>query len=83
MEEKTAQCVSTAKGPVSGQDAPRPAESAAQSGDGTRPSVRVGKEAPDFEAIAYVNGGFENVTLSNLRGKWVVLCFYPGDFTFV
>jgi alkyl hydroperoxide reductase subunit AhpC len=43
----------------------------------------VGQEAPDFEASAYVNGGFKNVKLSDYRGKWVVLCFYPGDFTFV
>lgn len=46
--------------------------------------ARVGKPAPDFEATAYINGvGFKNVRLSDFRGKWVVLCFYPGDFTFV
>ncbi len=46
--------------------------------------ARVGKEAPDFEATAYVQGkGFELVKLSDYRGKWVVICFYPGDFTFV
>lgn len=46
--------------------------------------ARVGKEAPDFEASAYVAGeGFKNVRLSDYRGKWVVVCFYPGDFTFV
>lgn len=46
--------------------------------------ARVGKEAPDFEATAYVAGeGFKNVKLSDSRGKWVLLCFYPGDFTFV
>ncbi len=46
--------------------------------------ARVGKEAPDFEASAYVAGeGFKNIKLSNYRGQWVVLCFYPGDFTFV
>lgn len=46
--------------------------------------ARVGKPAPDFEASAYVNGvGFKNIKLSDYRGKWVVLCFYPGDFTFV
>jgi len=47
-------------------------------------TARVGKEAPDFEASAYVQGeGFKNIKLSDYRGKWVVLCFYPGDFTFV
>jgi peroxiredoxin (alkyl hydroperoxide reductase subunit C) len=47
-------------------------------------TARVGKEAPDFEASAYVQGeGFKNIKLSDYKGKWVVLCFYPGDFTFV
>jgi peroxiredoxin (alkyl hydroperoxide reductase subunit C) len=45
--------------------------------------VMVGKEAPDFEASAFYGGGFKNIKLSDFRGKWVVLCFYPGDFTFV
>jgi hypothetical protein len=43
----------------------------------------VGHPAPDFEANAYQGGGFTNVKLSDYKGKWVVLCFYPGDFTFV
>lgn len=46
-------------------------------------TARIGKPAPDFEASAYVNGGFQNVKLSSYKGKWVVVCFYPGDFTFV
>lgn len=45
--------------------------------------ARVGKPAPDFEATAFQNGAFKNVKLSDFKGKWVVLCFYPGDFTFV
>jgi peroxiredoxin (alkyl hydroperoxide reductase subunit C) len=45
--------------------------------------VCVGQEAPDFEASAFVDGGFKNIKLSDYRGQWVVLCFYPGDFTFV
>lgn len=45
--------------------------------------ARVGKKAPDFEADAYFNGGFKTVKLSDYQGQWVVLCFYPGDFTFV
>jgi len=45
--------------------------------------VRVGHKAPDFEAPAYYKGGFTSVKLSDYLGKWVVLCFYPGDFTFV
>ena len=46
-------------------------------------TARVGHEAPDFEATAFTGGGFANVKLSDFRGKWIVLCFYPGDFTFV
>lgn len=46
-------------------------------------SVRVGQKAPDFEAPAYYRGAFTSVKLSDYLGKWVVLCFYPGDFTFV
>jgi hypothetical protein len=45
--------------------------------------VRVGKPAPDFTASAYYNGKFMNIGLSEYKGKWVLLCFYPGDFTFV
>lgn len=46
-------------------------------------TARVGKEAPDFEARAFVDGGFKNVKLSDYRGQWILVCFYPGDFTFV
>lgn len=46
-------------------------------------SVRVGQKAPDFTAPAYYKGTFTNVKLSEYLGKWVLLCFYPGDFTFV
>ncbi len=46
--------------------------------------ARVGQEAIDFESSAFVPGfGFRPVKLSDYRGKWLVLCFYPGDFTFV
>lgn len=45
--------------------------------------ARVGKPAPDFEANAFVGEGFKPIKLSDYKGKWVVLCFYPGDFTFV
>ena len=45
--------------------------------------AKVGGLAPDFELAGYQQGGFKNFRLSEYRGKWVVLCFYPGDFTFV
>jgi peroxiredoxin (alkyl hydroperoxide reductase subunit C) len=46
-------------------------------------TVRVGQKAPDFEAPAFQDGQFGQVKLSDYLGKWVVVCFYPGDFTFV
>jgi AhpC/TSA family len=74
-------CVAPAKGPLG---------SAGTSASGSTPvaaareiRARVGQPAPDFEANAFVNGGFKNIKLSDYKGKWVVLCFYPGDFTFV
>jgi hypothetical protein len=45
--------------------------------------IQVGKKAPDFTAPGYQKGNFINVKLSEYLGKWVALCFYPGDFTFV
>lgn len=50
---------------------------------GARPMIQVGRKAPDFSAPAYFNGKFVTVKLSEYLGKWVALCFYPGDFTFV
>jgi peroxiredoxin (alkyl hydroperoxide reductase subunit C) len=46
-------------------------------------TARVGQKAPDFQAPAYHKGKFTSVKLSDHLGKWVLLCFYPGDFTFV
>jgi hypothetical protein len=45
--------------------------------------VHAGKPAPDFTAAGYYDGKFMNFNLSEYLGKWVLLCFYPGDFTFV
>jgi hypothetical protein len=49
----------------------------------TKMTAKVGQKAPDFTAPAYYKGGFTSVKLSDLAGKWILLCFYPGDFTFV
>ncbi|MBE0574439.1 MAG: redoxin domain-containing protein [Desulfuromonadales bacterium] len=38
---------------------------------------------PLTDANVYKQGGFRTLKLSDFRGKWIVLCFYPGDFTFV
>jgi peroxiredoxin (alkyl hydroperoxide reductase subunit C) len=45
--------------------------------------IMVGKPAPNFNAQAFYKGKFVNVSLEEFKGKWVYLCFYPGDFTFV
>ncbi len=46
-------------------------------------SLRVGQTAPDFSAEAVVDQEFKTIKLSDYRGKYVVLFFYPLDFTFV
>ena len=46
-------------------------------------SIQVRQQAPEFSAEAVVNGDFKTVKLSDYKGKWVVLFFYPLDFTFV
>lgn len=45
--------------------------------------IKVGQPAPDFTAPGFLEGRFANFSLSDYKGKWVLLCFYPGDFTFV
>jgi peroxiredoxin (alkyl hydroperoxide reductase subunit C) len=71
-------------GTVSGQEAPgsKTTEPSPQKEERIV-SARVGQKAPDFSAPAYYRGGFTTVKLSDSLGKWVLLCFYPGDFTFV
>ena len=49
----------------------------------TNECLRVGMQAPDFSATAVVDQEFKDITLSQYRGKYVVLFFYPLDFTFV
>ncbi len=50
----------------------------------TASSLQVGQKAPDFSAQALMSdGSFKDVKLSEFKGKWVVLFFYPLDFTFV
>ena len=47
-------------------------------------AVLVGREAPNFSAQAVMpDGSFQQVSLKDYRGKYVILYFYPLDFTFV
>ena len=80
-QKKQDGCVKPARGPILARTAAP--EAAPEEGKVTMTQARVGHEAPDFEATAFVGGGFNNVKLSDHKGKWIVLCFYPGDFTFV
>ena len=43
----------------------------------------VGQRAPDFELEGYFDGEFKTYKLSDFKGKWTLLLFYPLDFTFV
>ena len=85
MAEPKDGCVKPAGGPIG-----VPAKTGTTSSPGASAQevvqkviARVGYPAPDFEASAYIDGGFQNLKLSDYKGKWVALCFYPGDFTFV
>ncbi|MBI2564537.1 peroxiredoxin [Candidatus Woesearchaeota archaeon] len=46
-------------------------------------SVKIGQKVQDFKAKAYQAGNFADIKLSQFKGKWVVLFFYPLDFTFI
>ncbi|HTY89962.1 MAG TPA: redoxin domain-containing protein [Methanocella sp.] len=45
--------------------------------------LKINEKVPDFEAEAYQNDRIRKIKFSDYRGKWMVLVFYPGDFTFV
>ncbi len=82
MAEAVDGCVKPAKGPMMPAE-PKTSEPSTAQKEERKMTAQVGKPAPDFEASAYVDGGFKNIKLSDYKGKWVALCFYPGDFTFV
>ena len=69
MPEMKEGCVKPVRGPIQ---------------EAAKVLARVGQQALDFEATAFVRGvGFQPIKLSDYKGQWIVLCFYPGDFTFV
>jgi len=83
MAEQKDGCVKPARGPILASSA-TPAPAATSPAQEVRRMVHVGGEAIDFEANAFVaNQGFKQIKLSDYKGKWIILCFYPGDFTFV
>lgn len=81
-EEVKAGCARPTGGPV-GEEVQKDAKTEQPIKKEERSMIKVGQKAPDFTAPGYHQGKFINVKLSDYLGKWVVLCFYPGDFTFV
>ncbi|MFA6035425.1 MAG: redoxin domain-containing protein [Candidatus Micrarchaeia archaeon] len=45
--------------------------------------MKIGEKVEDFEVQAYQGEEIKKIKLSNYAGKWLVLAFYPGDFTFI
>lgn len=45
--------------------------------------ININTIVPDFEVDAYHENKIKKIKLSEYKGKWVVLVFYPADFTFV
>jgi len=77
-------CVKPAAGPITAAGAPKQAGTTSPIKEERAMNIaRVGHPAPDFEANVYQDGTFKTLRLSDYKGKWIILCFYPGDFTFV
>ena len=84
MAELKDGCVKPAAGPVVPPQTPETDSPGTREREVRRMRALVGNEAPDFEANAFVaDEGFKLVKLSDYKGQWIVVCFYPGDFTFV
>jgi AhpC/TSA family protein len=81
-EDMKVGCARPSGGPV-GEDAKKEDLETTQPKKEIPSMIHVGKKAPDFAAPGYQKGKFISVNLSEYLGKWVLLCFYPGDFTFV
>ncbi|MFH1209456.1 MAG: redoxin domain-containing protein [archaeon] len=43
----------------------------------------INKKAPDFKEDAFIDNEIKKISLSDYKGKWIVLFFYPADFTFI
>jgi len=83
MADQPQGCARTTGSVVGTEPSAAPATETIETKKETTMTARVGQKAPDFEAPAYYQGKFTSVKLSDFLGKWVLLCFYPGDFTFV
>ena len=45
--------------------------------------VKIDEQAPEFESEALVENEIKKISLKDYKGKWVILFFYPADFTFI
>lgn len=81
-EEAAVGCARPTGGPV-GEEPQTEQKTQRSVKEEERSMIMVGQKAPDFAAPGYQAGKFVNIKLSDYLGKWVLLCFYPGDFTFV
>ena len=45
--------------------------------------IKINQDAPAFTEDAFVNNEIKKISLADYKGKWVILFFYPADFTFV
>ena len=45
--------------------------------------MKIGEQIPDFELNAYYEGELKKIKLSKYKGKWLILIFYPADYTFI
>jgi len=82
MAEELEGCVTPAGGPVDTTEKLQ-TDKPVERKEVSMTLAKVGKPAPDFVMSGYHAGGFKNFKLSDYKGKWIVVCFYPGDFTFV
>ena len=46
-------------------------------------SIKIGDKIPEMEMDVFQNDEIKKVKFSDYKGKWLVLIFYPADFTFV
>ncbi len=83
MEESEVGCARPTGSVVGAEPTPKDDAPPVEQKETSVSSIMVGRKAPDFVSPAYHKGKFTQVKLSDYLGKWVVLCFYPGDFTFV
>jgi len=82
-EESAAGCTRPTGGPTDEESKEAQATEQLTEDKETQSMIKVGQKAPDFTAPGYFKGNFTSIKLSDYLGKWVLLCFYPGDFTFV